>query len=100
MIDTGGPFHPQSGNEFVEYTNEVANIEGTKGRVIEVKYPGISRRDWLAGLAMQSIYGGVGAEQVAERDERYDETNWAEVVAKNSYEMADAMIKISSESVG
>lgn len=53
---------------------------------------GITRRDWLAGLAMQAIFGGVGAQQVADRDERYDETNWAEVVAKNSYEMADAMI--------
>ncbi len=53
---------------------------------------GITRRDWLAGLAMQSIFGGVGAQQVADRDDRYNETNWAEVVAKNSYEMADAMI--------
>lgn len=54
---------------------------------------GMSLRDWFAGLAMQSIYGGVGARDVADRDGRYDETNWSEVVAANAYEMADAMLK-------
>ena len=44
-------------------------------------------------MAMQSIYGGMGAQQVADRDQRYDETNWAEIVASNAYEMADAMLK-------
>jgi hypothetical protein len=43
----------------------------------------MSHRDWLAGMAMQSIF----------RDLRYEETNWAEIVAKNAYDMADAMIR-------
>lgn len=53
---------------------------------------GMTLREWYAGMAMQSIFGGIGAQIVANRDGRYDETNWAEVVAKNSFEMADAMI--------
>jgi hypothetical protein len=53
---------------------------------------GMTLRQWYAGMAMQSIFGGIGAQIVANRDGRYDETNWAEVVAKNSFEMADAMI--------
>jgi hypothetical protein len=50
-------------------------------------------------MAMQSIFGGIGAQIVANRDSRYDETNWAEVVAKNSFEMADAMIAESEKNV-
>lgn len=53
---------------------------------------GMSLRQWYAGMAMQSIFGGIGAQIVANRDQRYDETNWAEIVAKNSLDMADAMI--------
>ena len=52
----------------------------------------MSLRDYFAAMAMQAIFGGVGAQQVADRDKRYDETNWAEVVAANAYEMADAML--------
>lgn len=50
-------------------------------------------RDKFAGLAMQAIYAGTGAQQVADRDQRYNETNWSEVVASNAYEMADAMLR-------
>jgi hypothetical protein len=53
---------------------------------------GMSLRDYFAAKAMQAIYGGEGARIVADRDKRYDETNWGEVVAANAYEMADAMI--------
>ena len=53
----------------------------------------VALRDWFAGMAMQAIFGGVGAQDVANRDDRYDETNWAQVVAANAYEMADAMLK-------
>lgn len=52
----------------------------------------LALRDWFAGLAMQSTFAGPGATMLAGRDERYDETNWAEVVALNAYEMADAML--------
>lgn len=54
---------------------------------------GMSLRDYFAGQAMQAIFGGLGAQQVADRDKRYDETNWQHVVASNAYEMADAMLK-------
>jgi hypothetical protein len=54
--------------------------------------PGMTLRDYFAASAMQSIFTGTGAEMVAARDERYDETNWAQIVALNAYEMADAMI--------
>lgn len=50
-------------------------------------------RDYFAAKVMASIFAGPGAHDVANRDKRYDETNWAEVVSKNAYEMADAMIK-------
>lgn len=56
-------------------------------------HEGMSLRDYFAAKAMQAIFGGLGAEQVANRDRRYDETNWAQVVAANAYEMADAMLK-------
>lgn len=81
-IDDGGQFH-----SYTVLTREQLHT-GAQG---------ISRRDWLAGLAMQAIFAGVGAQQVADRDKRYDETNWKEIVASNSYEMADAMIKKSKE---
>ena len=52
----------------------------------------MSMRDWFAAMAMSAIFGGEGARQVADRDPRYDETNWAEIIASNAYDMADAMI--------
>jgi hypothetical protein len=56
--------------------------------------PGMSLRDYFAAKAMQSIFAGDGATMVANCDGRYNgETNWADVVALNAYEMADAMLK-------
>lgn len=49
--------------------------------------------DHFAGLAMQSMVAGPGARMVADRDGRYDETNWKEIVAANAYEFAKAMLK-------
>ena len=54
---------------------------------------GLTIRDYFAAQAMQSIFAGEGARMVADRDERYDETNWAEIVASNAYDMADAMLR-------
>lgn len=59
----------------------------------EIHEGGMFLRDWFAGLAMQASFAGHGAQQLADRDDRYDETNWSEVVAANAYEMADAMLK-------
>lgn len=53
---------------------------------------GMSLRDYFAAKAMQAAFSGAGARMVADRDSRYDETNWAQVVALNAYEMADAML--------
>jgi len=49
-------------------------------------------KDWYAGLAMQQMCAGPGGRMVADRDERYDETNWAQIVANNAYDMAEAMM--------
>lgn len=54
-------------------------------------------RDWFAGLAMQAAFAGAGARDLANRDARYDETNWSYVVAANAYEMADAMLAARKE---
>lgn len=52
----------------------------------------LSTRDEFAARVMQAIFAGPGARMVADRDGRYDETNWKEIVALNAYEMADAMM--------
>jgi hypothetical protein len=49
-------------------------------------------RDLFAAHAMRAIFAGPGARNIADRDGRYDEANWAQVVAMNAYEMADAML--------
>lgn len=63
-----------------------------EGLLVTTHYPGMSLRDYFAAKAMQAAFAGDGALMIAEIDERYDETNWAEVVSANAYEMADAMI--------
>lgn len=77
----GGPAYPTGTWEY----------DGN-GNVLPYQEPGMSLRDYFAAQAMSAIFCGDGARMVADRDERYDETNWAEVVAANAYEMADAMI--------
>jgi hypothetical protein len=52
----------------------------------------ISLLDYFAAKAMQAMCAGEGARMLADRDERYDETNWAQIVADNSYNFAEAMI--------
>ncbi|HZW06108.1 MAG TPA: hypothetical protein VFF65_03205 [Phycisphaerales bacterium] len=77
-LDDGGPAFPERGN----------NSPGC----YSADRPGMKLRDYFAAKAMQSMTAGPGARMVADRDERYDETNWAQVVASNAYAMADAMI--------
>ena len=76
--DTGGEAFPCAGYDGPD------NGEGSTY--------GMTLLDWFAGLAMQQMVAGEGARVVADRDERYDETNWAEVVVANAYEFADAML--------
>ena len=55
-------------------------------------HEGMTLRDYFAAKAMQACFAGEGARMIADRDDRYNETNWAQIVAMNSYEMADAML--------
>lgn len=79
------------------------NLLSTESKVVVPKNPwrgakkmklpnGLSLRDYFAGIAMRQCFVGPGARMLADRDTRYDGTNWAEVVAANAYEMADAML--------
>ncbi len=80
-IKDGGPAFPGGVNQ--TYTN----IEPG-----EPTQHGMALRDYFAAKAMQAAFAGDGARMIADRDARYDETNWAQIVAMNAYEMADAML--------
>ena len=81
--EDGGPAFP---GDFPVY--------GSIGQLMDhLNNEGMSLRDYFAAKVMQTIYAGNGARMVADRDKRYDETNWDEVVALNAYEMADAMLE-------
>lgn len=57
---------------------------------------GMTLLDKFADSAMSSMVAGEGAIMVAKRDERYrdgPDGNWAEIVALNAYEIAEAMVK-------
>ena len=85
-IDDGGPAFPQCGFDSQGRDREVMLSEFFSDA------GGMSLRDYFAAKFAQQIYAGEGARGVADRDKRYDETNWAEIVADNAYLMADAMI--------
>lgn len=55
--------------------------------------PHIPLRDYFAAQVLSAIAAGDAAKMAADRDGRYDETDWKEVVAANAYEFADAMIR-------
>lgn len=59
----------------------------------------VSLRDDFAGRAMQAAFAGEGARMIANRDGRYDQSNWAHVVALNAYEMADAMLAVRNKTL-
>lgn len=54
---------------------------------------GLTKREYFAALFMQSMVAGEGARMIADRDGRYNETNWKEVVSMNAIEFADALLK-------
>jgi hypothetical protein len=64
----------------------------TRARTAEDASQTVAIRDFFAGLAMQAMCCGPGAVQVANRDGRYDETNWDFIVASNAFSFADAML--------
>jgi len=79
-IDDGGPVYPGPKVIFRQLKDYV--IEDTKGH-----NEGISRRDWLAGLAMQGLLSSMN-----------DNHLWApDQVAASAYMMADEMIKRGKE---
>jgi len=55
----------------------------------EPGYMGVTKRDWLAGMAMQGICAGMHTKMLDNGDDQWDQTH---IIAKESYEMADAMI--------
>lgn len=57
----------------------------------EVGTPGITRRDWLAGLAMSGLVTGTGSD----KDSMHPKT--ALEVARAAYHIADLMIRQSKE---
>lgn len=77
--DDGGFFYP--GAKYVDVGGQIPVPED---------YPGITRRDWLAGLAMQG--------ELASQDGS-EENDWIklEVLAERSYMIADATIAESNK---
>jgi hypothetical protein len=71
---------------------EYSNGETTAQTYWEAKR-GLSKREYFAAMAMQSMVAGPGAQMVADRDQRYDGSNWKEVVAMNAIEFADELLK-------
>ena len=76
--DDGGQFHMKQGGE---------TFYGEDG---------ISRRDWLAGLAMQGVCVGY-FKDVLEDNPNYNIDKYQRMIAKTSYEIADAMIRKEKE---
>jgi hypothetical protein len=87
---TGGPAFP--GFSYTEGRgNFKRNIENAEW---ECHMPGMSLRDFMAAKFAAKLCAGEEARMLADKDGRYDgESNWAEVVAMNAYEFADAMLK-------
>ncbi len=55
---------------------------------------GLTKREYFAARAMQALLSCYPAQQdICNKDPRYKDTNFAEVIAINSTEFADALIK-------
>jgi hypothetical protein len=79
-IKSGEPWTSTMEGVFVAATAELVRDAGT--------------RDGFAGLAMQALVGNPAASQaICDNDPRYDETNFADVVALNAYGFSDAMMR-------
>lgn len=90
----GGPFFPSEVRQEVVNKVQITDPEATRfGETVEqkhweiVKLPGISLRDWLAGMALQGILAANAkcADEVTDRNVDY-------VVAREAYASADAML--------
>jgi hypothetical protein len=81
---------PQSNTHDMEETDKPAFPTNAR---MHSDAQGLTKREYFAALFMQSMCAGEGAVMVANRDKRYDETNWKEVVAMNAIEFADALLE-------
>jgi len=90
-IDDGGLVYPGKRNEKVQYILD--DSEPPAPQYVDIDYPGITRRDWLAGLAMQAfISDHVGMKKLFETG-----NDMYQAVSENSLAYADALIKKSKE---
>jgi hypothetical protein len=78
-IKYGGPAFPANQKSFV------FDLAGGARKTILDAHPGMTLRDWFAGLAMQGIIASGLAVQVSEE-------NYHNALAKLAYVNADAMI--------
>ena len=81
-VDDGRPVYPCKRREAVNMPPIKAGTGGTC-ETVEVEYPGITRRDYYAGLAMQGLLTALGLGI---------ESFHKDKLVILSYEIADAMI--------
>jgi hypothetical protein len=77
----GGPAFP--GFSYTEGRGNAKSVQGPNGIEWEYYAPGMSLRDWFAGMAITGL---------AAEDERTQSQPNYELWAENSYKLADAML--------
>jgi len=92
----GGLVYPGKRHERIEHSDEAKAQAQATHSWGDVNYPGLTRRDWLAGLAMQAVISDHEAmKKLYEKYGGAEET--AKYVAKFSYHQADAIIAESNK---
>ena len=89
-VDDGGFVYHYKTKELVGYDPAISEIQSA--RYVDVEYPGITRRDWLAGLAMQGMLGNPKAIQESLDDAKENNCNPTESLSFIAYQYADAII--------
>lgn len=60
--------------------------------ILELRYTGLTKRELIAAMAMQGVLSDVHVQLWMKTDPRYNGDNFAQVVAINSCEFADALL--------
>jgi hypothetical protein len=81
LFDDGGPVYPTSVYSLSQDGSE--QISDACFRVV-----GMTRRQWLAGMAMQALITAVCQQQI---------TVHPDMIAKDSYDYADAMLEFERQ---
>lgn len=89
-IDDGGPAFPLSSQAVHDWAVAQSPDAYIDARA-RAAY-GMSMRAYFAGRALQGLVAGPAAQDICDHDSRYDGTNFAQVVARNCREFADALI--------